>query len=51
MSSMETNRKDILLEESANNFDAVVGLTGVDEETSPHVLKFVGVKKNITKHN
>ena len=45
--------KDILLEESANNFDAVATLTGVDEENiiTSMFLDSVGVKKNITKVN
>ena len=45
--------KDILLEESANNFDAVATLTGVDEENiiTSMFLNSVGVKKNITKVN
>ena len=39
--------KDILLEESANNFDAVATLTGVDEENiiTSMFLDSVGVKK------
>ena len=39
--------KDILLEESANNFDAVATLTGVDEEKHHHfhVLKFCRSQK------
>ena len=54
MSSMETELlKTFLLEESANNFDAVATLTGVDEENiiTSMFLNSVGVKKNITKVN
>ena len=45
--------KDILLEESANNYDAVATLTGVDEENiiTSMFLDSIGVKKNITKVN
>ena len=45
--------KDILLEESAPNYDAVATLTGVDEENiiTSMFLDRVGVHKNITKVN
>ena len=45
--------KDILLEESAPNYDAVATLTGVDEENiiTSMFLDRVGVQKNITKVN
>ena len=45
--------KDILLEESAQNYDAVATLTGVDEENliTSMFLDSVGVQKNITKVN
>ena len=45
--------KDILLEESAQNYDAVATLTGVDEENliTSMFLDRVGVQKNITKVN
>ncbi|ORO39752.1 Trk system potassium transport protein TrkA [Streptococcus oralis subsp. tigurinus] len=45
--------KDILLEESASNYDAVATLTGVDEENiiTSMFLDRVGVHKNITKVN
>ena len=45
--------KDILLEESAPNHDAVATLTGVDEENiiTSMFLDRVGVHKNITKVN
>ena len=45
--------KDILLEERANNFDAIATLTGVDEENiiTSMFLNNLGVQKNITKIN
>ena len=45
--------KDILLEESAQNYDAVATLTGVDEENiiASMFLNSIGVQKNITKIN
>ena len=45
--------KDILLEESAQNYDAVATLTGVDEENiiTSMFLDSVGVQKNISKVN
>lgn len=45
--------KDILLEESAQHYDAVATLTGVDEENliTSMFLDRVGVQKNITKVN
>lgn len=45
--------KDVLLEESATNFDAVATLTGVDEENiiTSMFLDSLGVAKNITKIN
>ena len=45
--------KDILLEERANNFDAIATLTGVDEENiiTSMFLNNLGVQKNITKVN
>ena len=45
--------KDILLEESAPNYDAVATLTGVDEENiiASMFLNSIGVQKNITKIN
>ena len=45
--------KDILLEESAQHYDAVATLTGVDEENiiTSMFLDSVGVQKNITKVN
>ncbi|MFU2206676.1 Trk system potassium transporter TrkA [Streptococcus pluranimalium] len=45
--------KDVLLEESAANYDAVATLTGVDEENiiASLFLEKVGVQKNITKVN
>lgn len=45
--------KDILLEESADSFDAVATLTGVDEENivTSMFLEKLGVQKNITKVN
>ena len=45
--------KDILLEERANNFDAIATLTGVDEENiiTSTFLNNLGVQKNITKIN
>lgn len=45
--------KDTLLEESAQNYDAVATLTGVDEENiiTSMFLDNVGVQKNITKVN
>ncbi|VJH70223.1 potassium uptake protein [Streptococcus pneumoniae] len=45
--------KDILLEESAQHYDAVATLTGVDEENliTAMFLDRVGVQKNITKVN
>ena len=45
--------KNILLEESAQNYDAVATLTGVDEENliTSMFLDSVGVQKNITKVN
>ncbi|MGT2832404.1 Trk system potassium transporter TrkA [Streptococcus halotolerans] len=45
--------KDVLLEESAANYDAVATLTGVDEENiiASLFLEKVGVPKNITKVN
>ena len=45
--------KDILLEESAPNYDAVATLTGVDEENiiTSMFLDRVGVHKSITKVN
>ena len=45
--------KDVLLEESAQNYDAVATLTGVDEENiiTSMFLDSVGVQKNITKVN
>ena len=45
--------KDILLEESAQNYDAVATLTGVDEENiiTSMFLDSIGVQKNITKVN
>ena len=45
--------KDILLEESANSYDAVATLTGVDEENiiTSMFLSSIGVQKNITKVN
>lgn len=45
--------KDILLEESAANYDAVATLTGVDEENiiTSMFLNNLGVQKNITKVN
>ncbi|MBM7635626.1 Trk system potassium transporter TrkA [Streptococcus saliviloxodontae] len=45
--------KDILLEEGAQNYDAVATLTGVDEENivSSMFLEKIGVQKNITKVN
>ena len=45
--------KDILLEESAQHYDAVATLTGVDEENiiSSMFLESMGVQKNITKVN
>ncbi|WP_148881082.1 Trk system potassium transporter TrkA [Streptococcus sp. Marseille-P7376] len=45
--------KDILLEESATNYDAVATLTGVDEENiiTSMFLNNLGVQKNITKVN
>ena len=43
--------KDILLEESANNFDAVATLTGVDEENiiTSMFLDSVGVKRTLPR--
>lgn len=51
--SRRWNRKDILLEESAQHYDAVATLTGVDEENliTSMFLDRVGVQKNITKVN
>ena len=45
--------KDTLLEESAQNYDAVATLTGVDEENiiTSMFLDNIGVQKNITKVN
>lgn len=45
--------KDILLEESAQHYDVVATLTGVDEENiiTSMFLDSVGVQKNITKVN
>lgn len=45
--------KDILLEESAANYDAIATLTGVDEENiiASMFLETLGVQKNITKVN
>lgn len=45
--------KDILLEESVENYDAVATLTGVDEENiiASMFLESLGVHKNITKVN
>lgn len=45
--------KDVLLEESADNYDAVATLTGVDEENiiASLFLEKIGVPKNITKVN
>lgn len=45
--------KDVLMEESATNFDAVATLTGVDEENiiTSMFLDSLGVAKNITKIN
>lgn len=45
--------KDILLEESAQNYDAIATLTGVDEENiiTSMFLETLGVPKNITKVN
>ena len=45
--------KDILLEESAQHYDAVATLTGVDEENiiSSMFLESMGIQKNITKVN
>ena len=45
--------KDTLLEESAQHYDAVATLTGVDEENiiTSMFLDSVGVQKNITKVN
>lgn len=45
--------KDILLEERANNFDAIATLTGVDEENiiSSMFLDTLGIEKNIAKVN
>ena len=45
--------KNILLKESAKNYDAVATLTGVDEENliTSMFLDSVGVQKNITKVN
>lgn len=45
--------KDILLEEGAQNYDAVATLTGVDEENivASMFLEKIGVQKNITKVN
>ncbi|EHJ51926.1 Trk system potassium transporter TrkA [Streptococcus macacae] len=45
--------KDILLEEGAENYDAVITLTGVDEENiiASMYLESLGVQKNITKVN
>lgn len=45
--------KDVLLEESAGNYDAVATLTGVDEENiiASLFLEKIGVPKNITKVN
>ncbi|WP_057490404.1 Trk system potassium transporter TrkA [Streptococcus orisasini] len=45
--------KDILLEESAANYDAIATLTGVDEENiiASMFLETLGVSKNITKIN
>ena len=45
--------KDVLLEESAQHYDAVATLTGVDEENiiTSMFLDSIGVQKNITKVN
>ncbi|CCF02995.1 Trk system potassium uptake protein TrkA [Streptococcus macedonicus ACA-DC 198] len=45
--------KNVLLEESVENFDAVATLTGVDEENiiTSMFLETLGVQKNITKVN
>ena len=45
--------KDTLLEESAQNYDAVATLTGVDEENiiTSMFLESIGIQKNITKVN
>jgi len=45
--------KDTLLEESAQNYDAVATLTGVDEENiiTSMFLESLGIHKNITKVN
>ncbi|MGT2959815.1 Trk system potassium transporter TrkA [Streptococcus caballi] len=45
--------KNVLLEESVENFDCVATLTGVDEENiiSSMFLETLGVQKNITKVN
>lgn len=45
--------RDILLEESADSYDAVATLTGVDEENiiTSMFLNSLGVQKNITKVN